>query len=416
MGTSGASHLAMRRLLFCLSCFSASFAEELDPQLAAMLDSYRRLDGLVQLIQREHADGLAQPQLWAGAYRGLVAGLDADSRYFTAEEALLRQGGGFGFDYRVEPESGAVRVLRVAPRGAAASAGLAPGAVILAIGGQELAPLPPARRRELLDGAREQLALRAIFSDGSTAELQITTSTAGDDGIAEARWLDQAAGIACLAISRFLPGTGNEPSPTMVAARRHLDRLREEGLHALVLDLRGNGGGDLRTAVDLADELLDAGPEGRLIVQQVSRHPAHSERHLATGLGTYPSWPLACVIDGGTASSAEILAAALREHRRAVLIGSRSIGKVSVQRDYLLDDGGILHLTVARWLTPEGRNLHGQGLNPDIAAEETPVQVLTRFREQQARLHGEPAADTDAPCRAAADALRAVLVSRPLVP
>ena len=176
--------------------------------------------------------------------------------------------------------------------------------------------------------------------------------------------------IGYVAINRFLHQSAPEngfdmQTATALQVRQEMVALAESGMRALILDLRGNGGGQVLAAVEIADSLLDGGSstEPRLIVAQTSRHPEHQRRYTAQNAHTLPRWPLVVLIDRFTASSGEILAAALRDHGRAVLIGEKSHGKESVQQLFLLNDGGALLLTVAQFQTPAVATYANMGYN-----------------------------------------------------
>jgi carboxyl-terminal processing protease len=138
--------------------------------------------------------------------------------------------------------------------------------------------------------------------------------------------------------------------------------MREQGMRSLVLDMRGNPGGLLEQAVAVADLFLQ---EGAIVVTAGNRREEREERG-AEGPGTEPDYPLAVLIDGGSASASEIVAGALKNHNRAVIIGGTSFGKGSVQTIRNLPDGGALKITIAQYLTPGDVSIQGVGITPDI--------------------------------------------------
>jgi carboxyl-terminal processing protease len=142
--------------------------------------------------------------------------------------------------------------------------------------------------------------------------------------------------------------------------------LLAQGVQQVILDLRQNGGGLLDAAVDVSDLFLDEGT----ILYQISRNEDEKEFR-ATDDTLAPSQPLIVLVDGGTASAAEIVAGALSDRGRATLIGSTTYGKGSVQLVYDLSDGSSVHVTSARWYTPNRRELDQHGIEPDIAVELT---------------------------------------------
>jgi carboxyl-terminal processing protease len=142
--------------------------------------------------------------------------------------------------------------------------------------------------------------------------------------------------------------------------REAVTKLHTQHVSGVVLDLRGNPGGLLDEAVETASAFLDGGP-----VVSYTRRGAAPVRLDAVGTGD-PAVPLVVLVDGGTASAAEVVAGALQDRGRAVLVGSRTFGKGSVQEPRTLSDGSALELTIARYATPAGRSLEGVGLVPDI--------------------------------------------------
>jgi carboxyl-terminal processing protease len=173
------------------------------------------------------------------------------------------------------------------------------------------------------------------------------------------RVLEEDPEIGYIMLSRFSAESAGE-------VQAALEDLLEQGVGQVVLDLRHNGGGLLDAAVDVSDLFLDEGP----VVYQVSRD--EDERMFNSTDETIASTePLVVLVDGGTASAAEIVAGALSDRGRATLIGSRTFGKGSVQLVYDLSDGSSVHVTSARWYTPDRRELDQQGIEPDIAVEVT---------------------------------------------
>jgi hypothetical protein len=185
-------------------------------------------------------------------------------------------------------------------------------------------------------------------------------------------------GYVC--VVRFAPRTYAE-------LEEALADLRAKGARGLVIDLRNNPGGYLRSAVQLADEFL---PGGKLIVSSRGRR-ARSVEHKSTGGGTYAEIPLAVLINTGSASASEILAGALRDNGRAVLVGTKTYGKASVQEPIRLDSepGALVKLTVAKYYLPGGDCIHEQGIAPDVeVASDDQITPGWKF-EEVARIFNE---------------------------
>lgn len=173
------------------------------------------------------------------------------------------------------------------------------------------------------------------------------------------RWLDAGNGIGYLRIAAFTDQTATEVQDVLA-------ETTVLSLHALVVDVRGNGGGVVAPLPDLASAFLD---RGSTLYYETTRR---SETVIKAKGERLFGGPMAVIVDGGTASAAEIFAAALHDNDRAVLIGQPTFGKGSIQRLYPLSDGSTLHITSAVWLTPGHQRLDGEGLQPDVLV--TPVE------------------------------------------
>ncbi len=394
------------RVVFIASALGGMAVEAAvaNPEMQRMLERFKELEDFARLIEREYYTDVSRDHLWGGALEGMLAQLDPHSRYLDRREALLQRGeaaqreGGFGFDWHPDRANERVVIARVVPGSPAAAAGLAPGDVILALQGQELDRLTLREVRELMLGLEASCALEVRHADGSTTSAELSRTPYRDDGIGEARLVDRRLGIGLVRIDRFIGSRAETPRPelralteTGAAFRTAVDGLAEKGLRALVIDLRGNGGGALSAAVEIADAFLNARPdEGTLIVAQVSRNPAHQARHLAHSDNTLPNWPLAILVDRHTASSAEVLAASLQDHHRAVLLGETTAGKRSVQQRFALPSGAAMVLTVARYRTAGRRDPSDtRGLEPEITVARRPLEQLALSRYHQALASGE---------------------------
>jgi carboxyl-terminal processing protease len=364
----------MRPLLLSLATLLPAFAAEDDP-VAELLARVKALDGVADTIAREHADPVDRDRLWAAARAGMVAALDPDSAWLDRGAAAVRAGAdrsrrdGYGFDWR--PEDGTV--TRVVPAGPAAGAGLRPGDRLLTIDGR---PAAGAARRL----AAEQVTLTWTGADGEHSA-PVHRGLFADSGVVGPVALGDGVGL--VRIHRFLADPP-EPSVDAPATPAALARAIDPAWRALVLDLRGCGGGHLGAAVASAGAMLPAGLPQVTVARQVS---ANQARDLAlTADGSAAASPaLVVLVDAGTGSAGELLAAALRHHRKAVLAGARTMGKDTVQQVFLMPEGDALLLTIARLRDPAGRDW-ARGLEPDV-----PLDL-----DEAARLRGlrdGPAAD-----------------------
>ena len=170
---------------------------------------------------------------------------------------------------------------------------------------------------------------------------------------------------AVLIISRFDSDTGT-------LARQKAAEIKSKGCEKVILDLRGNGGGYVSAAQDVASLWLD----GDLVYEQRSKNGYQDDKGYArTGGALFKDMKTVVLINGSTASASEIVAGALHDHGKATLIGEKSYGKGSVQALEKLRDGSVLRVTIAKWYTPNGNNINGDGIEPDKKVERTFEQI-----------------------------------------
>ena len=326
------------------------------------VEEIRRYVAVYRAIKDAYVEPIDDRTLMKAALRGLLSDLDPHSAYLEQEdaEALLQQTEGEYTGIGIEIEQRADRsLLVVAPIDGtpAARAGLRAGDLIVAIDGQSLtADGADAASRELRGPPGSKVVITFLRA-GETAprDVEITRETIRVDSVSS-RMLEP--GYAYLRISTFQADTGP-------AFARHLRRLVAQAggrLSGVVLDLRSNPGGLLNAAVEAADALLDDGlvvaTKGRLAFANARYHARPGD--LAGGA------PVVVLVDAGTASAAEVLAGALKDHHRATVMGSRTFGKGSVQTVVPLENGDSVKLTTARYYTPSGRSIQARGIRPDI--------------------------------------------------
>jgi len=297
------------------------------------------------------------------ALRGFLGELNDPYTFFidppvaqSESHVLAGEYGGIGV--QVQRNEQGDLVLYPFPDGPAARAGVEEGAILLAIDGM---PLPPGERIDVVDGMLRgevgggrgvTITIRAPESDESR-DVFIEFEVVQVPSIVW-RMLAEEDTFGYVQIIRFTSRTPDE-------LRTAIEDLKSQGAVALVLDLRGNNGGLLQESVEVASEFLDGG----VVFYEVRRNGETTTE--ATPGGAWTEGPLVVLVDSGTASAAELVAGAIRDHERGILIGQRTYGKGSVQLIFRLSDGSSVHITSAEWFTPNRTPLEGNGLEPTIS-------------------------------------------------
>jgi carboxyl-terminal processing protease len=346
-------------------------------------DRYRTLDTFAQTlayVANNYVDQTDERRLLHGAARGLVGTLDQHSAFLPPDRyRRLRQDtegefGGVGLTLGPGMTDGAITepwpfVDEVVAGSPAEAAGLAVDDRVVAIGGEPTT----AGGKERKDAGAWEAALRGasgtrlavtIFRPGWPRPREFSLVRA-QVKMPSVERLGVEAGIGYVAVGRFAESTAADVGAALTA-------LRGGGhLGALILDLRTNPGGLLDQGVAVADLFLD---EGGIVT--IRGRQGAIEEHVAHKPGTWTGFPIFVLVDGGTASAAEIVAGALQDGRRAQIVGGTTFGKGSVQTFFDLQDGSGLKLTTARFYTPAGKSLEGKGITPDVPVDAfAPIEI-----------------------------------------
>ncbi len=312
----------------------------------------------LQKIEAEYVVEREPQELIYDAISGLTQGLDDYSVFLSAEayQELLEKTRGeyYGVGISVESRDDRVFILTPMEGSPAAEAGLRPGEEIVAVDGIRVSVAGGEHVLAKIKGKRGTAVLITVLRDGAEEEIRVLRDRVRTRSV-ERRLLSD--GTAWLKIKRFQSHTADE-------VKRALAELQEERdgpLAGIVVDLRDNPGGYLSQAVQVADLWIAAGP----IVSTRSRQKA-ADQELARAKGTDKETPLVVLVDGDSASAAEILAGALKDTGRAHLVGFTTYGKGSVQQFIDLPDGSALKLTTAKYYTPSGASIHGSGIAPHV--------------------------------------------------
>lgn len=351
--------------------------------------SVRYFKEVLQLVQENYVGEPAQlgyTQLTRSALTGMLGELDPHSQFLSREdytrtsEELSNEFGGVGV--QVEQRDGHIVVIAPIADTPADRAGLRRGDRLVRVDGQDINPLAMDRAVRLIRGPPGTDVTVTVFRPSQDSTLDFTLkrerirlksvrlATVGPDG------------IGYLQVTQFSERTGREFAEALAG-------LEQQGLRALVLDLRSNPGGLLDAAVEVCEAFF---PRGELIVYTQGRTPASRDEFKSRSRGPVRTYPLAVLVNGGTASAAEIVAGALKDTKRAVVVGERTFGKGSVQSVFELRDGEGLRLTTARYYTPAGLTIHERGITPQVELEVSPDDEA-RVRLQQSRAGDFPAAE-----------------------
>jgi carboxyl-terminal processing protease len=322
---------------------------------AALVLKLSRAGNAVSLELRE----ASAEKIYEAVYDGALSNLDIYSRYAGAEDArrnrAKRQGfGGIGIRFRAE--KGTVSVSAVMPQTPAARAGLRRGDHITHIDGHSTTGMSVRQAADKLRGARNSRVRLTVARGGAAKPLSFAIKRAHI--VAQTVFASQEDGFVTLRVSGFNKNTALGVAEHLREARRELG----DGMRGVVLDLRGNPGGLLKQSIKVVDLFLSDGQ----IISTRGRHPDSHQHYEAGGNDLAPGLPVAVLVDGKSASAAEIIAAALQDRGRAVVIGTTSFGKGTVQTVIRLPNDGEITLTWSRLLAPSGYAFHGLGVRPSI--------------------------------------------------
>jgi len=334
-------------------------------EVTAVEDSYERLKvftEVLSLIQANYVDETKPRDLIYGGIKGMLETLDPHSSFMPPdifkEMQVETQGsfGGLGIEITVKDR----QLTVVAPiEGTPADrAGLHPGDRIVKIDGKLTKDMTLMEAVKNLRGPRGTSVTLTILREESPGPFELTLVREIID-VKSVKSKDLGDGIAYIRVSSFQERTGKD-------LLKAIEQLGQNGMSAMVLDLRNNPGGLLNQAVQVTDLFLD---KGQLIVYTEGRIKNQDLRFSAEHGAQIPKVPIVVLVNGGSASASEIVAGALQDWKRAVVLGTKTFGKGSVQTVIPLSDGSGLRLTTAKYFTPKGRSIHGAGLLPDIVVE-----------------------------------------------
>jgi carboxyl-terminal processing protease len=371
--------LALINGLLALRLFTAHAAEN-DPDSGyAQIAVFAKA---IQLLRQDYVDGnkTSYHDLVYAAMKGMLASLDPHSQFMEPDDFRDMQDdtrsrfNGLGIE--VSSKNGVLTVVTPMEDTPAAKAGILAGDQILKINGTPTERLELQQAVNLLRGKPDQKATLTILRPSSkeVKDYVLERAEVKVQSVKNAHLLDKeltgAFKVGYVRVVQF-----NEPTAEDLA--KTLDELQKQGMQALILDLRNNPGGLLNSAVDVCAQFL---PPNTTVVSTQGR-AASQEREYTTSSTAKerPHFPLAVLVNEGSASGAEIVSGALKDLKRAILVGETTFGKGSVQNVLQLPDGSALRFTTAKYYTPGKQVIHGNGVTPTIPVPMTAEQEHTLF-------------------------------------
>lgn len=349
----------------------------------------RKVNVLEAYIDRYFLEEIDEEKMADSIYKGVIAGLDDDyAAYYTAEEykdIMEKTNGvycGIGAYISVDNATGVVSILQPMKNSPAEKAGVKAKDIIYAVDGREVTGMEISQVQALVKGEQYSKVELTLLRDKQEVKVTVVRDEIEEETVAS-QMLDNQVGY--VQVTGFEQVTPEQFSDA-------IDSLEKKGEKGLIIDLRDNGGGLLDSAVDMLDTML---PEG-LVVYSMDKDGQRQE-YMAEEPDAFEK-PVVILVNGNSASASEVFSGAMQDRKAAVLMGSQTFGKGIVQSVFDLRDGSALKMTTAKYYTPEGRDIHGKGLTPDIEVEynekkeklpETGIQVDNQIKAAVDYLAGQ---------------------------
>jgi carboxyl-terminal processing protease len=351
----------------------------------------RLFSDVLNIVQDNYVDKVDLKKLMYGAVSGMLRELDPHSSFLKPEEykelQVETKGKFGGLGIEITMRDGVLTVVSPLEGTPADKAGMQAGDQIIKIDDQPTQDISLTEAVQKMRGPKGTKVKLTVIRKGERKPLEFDL-TRDTISIQSVKWRTLESGYGYVRISSFQSGTAND-------LRKALDQLESDNhpLQGLVLDLRNDPGGLLDQAVEVADEFIDEG----LIVYTGGRLENQKMRFEAHKNSKPHNYPIVVLVNSGSASASEIVAGALQDHKRAIIMGEPTFGKGSVQTVIPLSDGAALRLTTSLYYTPSGRSIQAKGIEPDILvkresppkAEEEGSDELRRIREKDLPRHME---------------------------
>ena len=325
-------------------------------------ESVQKAKTIESLIDKYYLDEIDNDELESYLYKGLMAGLgDPYSTYYTAEEykeltedteGVYR---GIGVTMQKDVSTGAVTVVKCFEGAPGAEAGLQPQDQLVKVNGEDITDKELSEVVKMIKTSESDTVTLTILREGESdyREVEVTLDTV-EAPMVEHEMLDDKIGY--ITINQFAETTASQYETA-------LEDLNNQGMERLIVDVRDNPGGLLTSVCDVLDSML---PE-ELLVYTEDKNGKKSEYN-ATGTDQFDK-PMVVLVNGNSASAAEIFSGALQDYKVAKLVGTTTFGKGIVQQIFNLSDGSAVKMTISKYYTPRGRCIHGTGLEPDVEVD-----------------------------------------------
>lgn len=342
--------------------FSTNFLPYLGIKTSAAND-WSSLDEVYNTLVENYDGEVDRSTIIEGAKKGLVAALgDTYTEYMTADEAkeyeaALHGESGTGIGVEMGLRDGYIRVLRTLPDNPARKAGIQAGDIIYKVDGEEVWSESTDVVSNKIRGEAGTKVEVTVVRDGEEKTFTLTRETINN----VSAYVDYVGSTAIITVTRFDNDTGS------IVQNIAKKEFKSKGVKKVILDLRSNGGGYVSAAKDLLSLWID----GDVVLEQRGNGITDNKTYANRSQAILADIPTVVLVNGGTASASEIVAGALKDYDKATILGEKTFGKGVVQTLLDLSHGSLLKVTTARWYTPKGNSINGEGITPDIEVELT---------------------------------------------
>jgi carboxyl-terminal processing protease len=357
--------LAVAAVLAASAVFAAHEVKKADKTVKKddIYDQVELFGNAVSAIRSDYVTEVESRKIIYGAMRGMLSSLDDFSSFLDPDEfkevsaEAKGEFGGIGVEITVK--EGIITIITPIAGTPADKAGIKPGDKIVKIDGKSTEDMTINDAVKLMRGDPGTQIMLTVWreKDEKVLDIPIKRAIINITSVKDAYLIEGKTGYVRLI--EFQEKAGRE-------LEEALKRLEAQGMDALVLDLRNNPGGLLDAAIDVSEKFL---PKDRVIVSTKGRNQSQDNTYKSSGRYLHPEYPIVVIVNDGSASASEIVAGALRDNKRAMLIGTKTFGKASVQTVMPLRDGSALKLTTALYHTPGGKSIMNQGVAPDVIVE-----------------------------------------------